>query len=77
MTRKGDIRAAFVNQWNKEHGDFQLTSKSLYDWQKKKQVWAGGKAHGQEGGYNRGKAQSPKITWNYLIPCTSSRQSHP
>lgn len=77
MTRKGDIRAAFVNQWNKEHGDFQLTSKSLYDWQKKASLgrWKSSRTRGAA--ITGGKAQSPKITWNYLIPCTSSRQSHP
>ena len=60
MTRKGDIRAAFVNQWNKEHGDFQLTSKSLYDWQKKSKSGQVEKLTDKRGGYNRGQSSIPK-----------------
>lgn len=60
MTRKGDIRAAFVSQWNKEHGDFQLTSKSLYDWQKKSKSGQVEKLTDKRGGYNRGQSSIPK-----------------
>ena len=60
MARKGDIRAAFVSQWNKEHGDFQLTSKSLYDWQKKSKSGQVEKLTDKRGGYNRGQSSIPK-----------------
>lgn len=60
MTRKGDIRSAFVSQWNREHGDFQITSKSLYDWQKKSKSGQAEKLIDRRGGYNRGKSSIPK-----------------
>ncbi len=60
MARKGDIRAAFVSQWNKEHGDFQITSKSLYDWQKKSKSGQVEKLTDKRGGYNRGQSSIPK-----------------
>lgn len=63
MTRKGDIRATFVSQWNKEHDDFQITSKSLYDWQKKSKSGQVEKLTDKRGGYNRGQSSIPK---NYM-----------
>jgi len=38
MIHKGDIRSAYIRQWNIDHPDFQITSKSLYDWQKKSKL---------------------------------------
>ena len=68
MTRKGDIRSAFVRQWNKEHGDFQLTSKSLYDWQKKSKSGQVEKLTDKRGGYNRGQSSIPNIINEKLCP---------
>lgn len=60
MARKGDIRSAFIKKWNKEHDDFQITSKSLYDWQKKSKSGQVEKLTDKRGGYNRGQCSIPE-----------------
>lgn len=65
MKRKGDIRKNFIEQWNREHEDFQITSKSLYDWQKNKKK---GKSNvDRRGGYNRGKSSVPAKYREYFL----------
>ena len=59
MTKKVEIRSAFVRQWNKEHSDFQITSKSLYDWQGKSKSGNVEKLTDKRGGYNRGQSSIP------------------
>lgn len=64
MTRTGTIRAEFIEQWNKEHPNFKTTSKSLYDWEKKKKE---GKSNVDgRGGYNRGQSTIPPFYQEYF-----------
>lgn len=67
MTKKGEIRFAFVRQWNKEHDNFQITSKSLYDWQKKSKSGQVEKLTDKRGGYNRGQSSIPKEYQDYFL----------
>lgn len=52
MKKKTDIMVLFVQQWNKEH-DFKISTKTLYDWMKKKRE--GESLVDKRGGYNRGQ----------------------
>lgn len=58
--KKGDIRSTFIRQWNIDHSDFQITSKSLYDWQKKSPSGQSEKLVDKRGGYNRGQSLIPE-----------------
>lgn len=62
--KKGDIRVTFIKQWNIDHPDFQITSKSLYDWQKKSKSGQAEKLVDKRGGYNRGKSSIPEKYMN-------------
>lgn len=60
MTKKTDIMKDFVLKWNLDHPDFQITSKSLYDWIKKSKSGKVEKLADKRGGYNRGQSSIPQ-----------------
>ena len=60
ITKEGEIRALFIAKWNEEHEDFNITSKSLYDWQKKTKSGNVDKLTDRRGGYNRGQSHIPE-----------------
>lgn len=65
LTKKGIIRAEFIELWNKEHPDFQTTSKSLYEWQKNRKK---GKSNvDRRGGQNRGQSSIPPFYREYFL----------
>ncbi len=63
-TRKGIIRAEFIELWNKEHPGFQTTSKSLYEWQKNRKK--GRSNVDRRGGQNRGQSSIPPFYREYF-----------
>ncbi|XBX03580.1 transposase domain-containing protein [Enterocloster clostridioformis] len=67
MTKKTEIMKFFVTKWNIEHPDFQITSKSLYDWMKKSKTGKVEYLADRRGGYNRGLCSIPKKYQDYFL----------
>lgn len=59
MTKKTEIMALFIQQWNSEH-DFKVSRKLLYDWMKKSKSGQVEKLIDKRGGYNRGQSSIPE-----------------
>ncbi len=60
ITKKTEIMKSFVEGWNSRHPDFQITTKSLYDWIKKSKSGKVEKLADRRGGYNRGQSSIPQ-----------------
>lgn len=66
LTRKTDIMNAFVIKWNAETPEFQISTKSLYDWIRKSKIGNVEKLTDNRGGYNRGQSSIPEFYQNYF-----------
>lgn len=55
----------YVTNWNNEHDDLHISSKSLYDWDSK--LKKGESLIDKRGGYNRGQSSIPKYYQEYFL----------
>lgn len=55
----------YVTNWNNEHDDLHISSKSLYDWDKR--LKKGDSLIDKRGGYNRGQSSIPKYYQKFFL----------
>lgn len=67
ITKKGTIRALFMEKWNIENPHFKRSSKALYDWMKKSKSGKSEKLVDKRGGYNRGKTAISNPLKEYFL----------
>lgn len=58
MKKTTEIMELYIQQWNREHDDFKISRRSLYDWMQKKKK--GKSLVDKRGGYNRGHCSIPE-----------------